>query len=621
MHTHNRKEDDHSDTHTDECLESDECAKKSLCLCNPNNLSDRMEHEDLCSEDKNFMEEKASDSCHCGECIGGVSRRNKYKFSGLCKEKEYDSEEEFSIRSCSSINTMGDSTYSAIHNKGIMHGHKVPSKRNTIFELITIYRRMKKGRNQDVYRMQLNIGCDDSETSEKYYKDNKNIDGKYNQNLPFYDFEKYRNLKFKKYLFFDGELTLFSDFFNSTFYEKLCSKDENKKDLKKNKESHNVNRILRKNEKNNINNSNKKDNKEEHILQNSATNKEKPGYGSNKTFKSTNTNGKYCYWLNIFCPSEEDLEILGKNYGVHDISLNDIREGNTEEKVEIFKQYIFISLKISSDKNKEKHKDKYSDINKDLDFNILLFDNFIITTHNKPWTPVTDILNFVYLISVHTTMHPEWVFFSVIIEFVQDVKYIMNEIEPDVLEIENITNNLNNLLNDNYLLIDILKKNFKLVYKVYTIQQFIKYKIHILTTFKVKLAKKIRRPISRYLQFSLTDFIEIEKDLKEFNRILERSQDLYLALANLEHSKKESEINTIMKRFAFIAFILLPIQTIAGLYGMNVPLPFANTNNPYDYRSFYYLCLFSVIITIITYLLMTYGGKFKRYVKRNRIWR
>lgn len=52
------------------------------------------------------------------------------------------------------------------------------------------------------------------------------------------------------------------------------------------------------------------------------------------------------FCLGIVNPTENDLALLKAHLHVHDLTLRDIREQNTEEKVEVFKDYTFISLKV-----------------------------------------------------------------------------------------------------------------------------------------------------------------------------------------------------------------------------------------------------------------------------------
>lgn len=78
----------------------------------------------------------------------------------------------------------------------------------------------------------------------------------------------------------------------------------------------------------------------------------------NKTPTSTSTEStnfsdfisnakQFC--LCIVNPTENDLAFLGTHLHVHDLTLRDIREQNTEEKVEVFKNYTFISFKVYLD--------------------------------------------------------------------------------------------------------------------------------------------------------------------------------------------------------------------------------------------------------------------------------
>lgn len=73
-------------------------------------------------------------------------------------------------------------------------------------------------------------------------------------------------------------------------------------------------------------------------------------YSTSKTSTTTNrpdlllNSKQFC--LGITNPTEDDLALLKKHLNVHDLTLRDIREQNTEEKVEIFKNYTFISLKV-----------------------------------------------------------------------------------------------------------------------------------------------------------------------------------------------------------------------------------------------------------------------------------
>ncbi|EOB11254.1 putative metal ion transporter [Nosema bombycis CQ1] len=172
---------------------------------------------------------------------------------------------------------------------------------DVIYEIITIYRKMKKGKNnQNIYRMLYNVEYDQYNSVL-----DDNVDFCDDTNDGVVDFCHYRNLKGLKYIFYSKETELV--------------------------ESDNI-------------------------------------------FRNQDLLKSKFYWINIFNPSESDLDKLSNQFGVHDVTLIDIREKNTEEKIEFFKNYVFISTKLLN---------SCELITEDIDFNILIFKNFIITTHDK----------------------------------------------------------------------------------------------------------------------------------------------------------------------------------------------------------------------------------------------
>ncbi|KAK1347258.1 CorA-like metal ion transporter [Hamiltosporidium tvaerminnensis] len=439
---------------------------------------------------------------------------------------------------------------------------------NTIMEIITIYRKMKKGReNQNIYRMLLNIEAGLEEVVEmKNISEEKRIsmsieDGNVGGHLDgnevvnnvdhtedkrismsmedgnvegnnlshtedkrtsVYDFSRYRNLGESKYILFSKSTSLI---------QSDCLFDR---------------------------------------------------------FEELNLTVLKHYWLNIFNPSEHDLQILGLYFNINDITLMDIRERNTEEKIEIFKNYSFISLRLLSEGN------LYS--NEDIDFNILLFKDFVITTHDKKWGGISDITNFLSLICCHTVMVPDWVFFSIIVEFLQDIKHIIDTIGPEVVDIQTLSSNLNLEIEN------LLRRNFEVVNKIYSLRKFIKPKMLILSSISTRYNKRVDKKVSPHILHCLKDFNRQEKQAKEYNIVLERCQDLFLALVNMEQSKQGNDMNKVMKRFTQVTFIFLPCQAVASLWGMNVPVPWQKEKGTFY---FYILMFFGIVAGFFLYFFMT----------------
>ncbi|KAM0677018.1 CorA metal ion transporter [Binucleata daphniae] len=404
---------------------------------------------------------------------------------------------------------------------------------NTIMEIITIYRKMKKGRqNQNIYRMLLNVGSIASISEVDELVQTTPTLNNMQKNDTVYNFNKFRNLKETKYIFYSSETSLIQSdilFRNDNFKELLTKK---------------------------------------------------------------------FFWINIFNPTEKDLDILANVFNVHDITLIDIREGNTEEKIEIFKQYTFISLKLYSAANLKE--------NEDIDFNILLYKDYVITTHDKPWGGINDILNFLFLIGTHTTLYPDWVLFSVIIEFLQDLKYIIDEMRPEINAFRDVSKA------DEKNIEDILRDNFDVVYRVHMLKNTIKPKVNILSAVKSRCKKRMRKIVSKQLTECLVDFKKQQKEVKESTKILERCQDLCLAIVNMVQSREGNAMNKSMKWFTMITFIFLPCQTVSGLWGMNCNVPGQDADG---LKWFWFLTMIGPLLSVCYFV---YTGMFLKNKQKRK---
>jgi magnesium transporter len=82
----------------------------------------------------------------------------------------------------------------------------------------------------------------------------------------------------------------------------------------------------------------------------------------------------------------------------------------------------------------------------------------------------------------------------------------------------------------------------------------------------------------------VTDHVDkIWDALDEYKEIIEGLSDTYDSLAS-------NRTNEVMRMLTIIGTILLPLIVVASIYGMNIPLPFQNSN---------YALLFVVLVTLV----------------------
>ncbi|KAJ6649926.1 putative metal ion transporter C27B12.12c [Pseudolycoriella hygida] len=290
------------------------------------------------------------------------------------------------------------------------------------------------------------------------------------------------------------------------------------------------------------------------------------------------------FCLGIVNPTEDDLALLKTHLHVHDLTLRDIREQNTEEKVEVFKNYTFISLKVYLEAA-ENQTDPLPRGKKE-DLNILMFPDpeiAIILHYGTPWCGFKDVLGFLNLLCNYgnSTLTPDWVLFSIIIELMQDAKFAIQQLEPKILNLKiansdsvhmpsRLVTDLNGNATD---LSQVLTKNFANEFEIYKINRFVKPKIKVLKELEFKENARFSPKVLNLLSGTRKELEEVGEALGNFNHILERSQDTCLTLANVRQSQEANRMGGMMKRLSEVALLFLPLQAIAGLLGMNVKIP------------------------------------------------
>lgn len=73
------------------------------------------------------------------------------------------------------------------------------------------------------------------------------------------------------------------------------------------------------------------------------------------------------FWLDILDPTEEEMKVLSKTFGIHPLTTEDIFLGETREKVELFKSYYFIcftSFDIVYERRRQRAKEQEKKYNK-----------------------------------------------------------------------------------------------------------------------------------------------------------------------------------------------------------------------------------------------------------------
>ena len=107
-----------------------------------------------------------------------------------------------------------------------------------------------------------------------------------------------------------------------------------------------------------------------------------------------------------------------------------------------------------------------------------------------------------------------------------------------------------------------------------------------------------RGEIGLYLGDIQDHVVTMMSNLGHFEKMLSRSHSNYLAQLSVDHIAQGNRANEVLSKITLLASILVPLNLICGLFGMNVPVPGKNSEN-LDW----FFGIIGVIAAIVVFLL------------------
>lgn len=147
----------------------------------------------------------------------------------------------------------------------------------------------------------------------------------------------------------------------------------------------------------------------------------------------------------------------------------------------------------------------------------------IILHYGTPWAGFKDMLGFLNLLCNYgnSSLTPDWVFFSIIIELTQDAKFAVQTLEPKILNLKIASSDsvhmplsmVTDLNGDSSDLSQMLTKNFENEFEIYKINRFVKPKIRVLKELEAKGNNRFSAKVLDLLSVTRKDLEEIGEAL------------------------------------------------------------------------------------------------------------
>ncbi|KAG9076848.1 CorA metal ion transporter [Ceratobasidium sp. UAMH 11750] len=305
------------------------------------------------------------------------------------------------------------------------------------------------------------------------------------------------------------------------------------------------------------------------------------------------------WWLDVLCPTNEEMSMLSKVFNIHPLTTEDIQMEETREKIELFRNYYLVCFRGFD-------QDPYSPTHLEpLNMYIIVFREGIISFHFRGTPHPQNVRRRIKQLKDYISVTSDWISYALIDDItdafgplIQGIEYEVDSIDELVLILKDTDQS------------DMLRRIGTCRKKVMGLLRLMGNKADVVKG----LAKRCnenwsvapKSDIGLYLSDIQDHLITMTQNLNHYEKILSRSHSNYLAQISIEMTDANNQINDVLSKLTALGTVLIPMNLVTGLWGMNVHVPGQDTMEGYTW----FLSIigglvgFGIIGSYITYKIM-----------------
>lgn len=152
----------------------------------------------------------------------------------------------------------------------------------------------------------------------------------------------------------------------------------------------------------------------------------KPGQSVSDLFR----NGEGTWWLDCVCPTDAEMKMVAKAFGIHPLTAEDIRMQETREKVELFRNYYFVCFHtFEGDQESE-------DYLEPINFYIVVFREGVLSFHFSPILHPANVRRRVRQLRDYVDVSADWICYALIDDITDGFAPVITDVEYEADAIE-----------------------------------------------------------------------------------------------------------------------------------------------------------------------------------------
>lgn len=276
------------------------------------------------------------------------------------------------------------------------------------------------------------------------------------------------------------------------------------------------------------------------------------------------------WWLDVVNPTEDELGAISRAFNIHPLTQEDIQTQEAREKVELFKQYYFVCFRTfyQMDKTSEEFLEP-------VNFYMVVFRDGVLTFSFVDNPHASNVRKRIGKLRDYVSLSSDWICYAMIDDIVDSFGPVIHDVE---VESEAIEDHVFIARVDD--VESFLPRIGGLRKKVMSLMRLLGGKADVIRGFSKRCNEQYamtpRGDIGLYLGDIQDHVVTMMSNLGHFEKMLSRSHTNYLAQLNVTNIALGNHVNKVLSKVTLIATILVPMNLICGLFGMNVNVPGKN---------------------------------------------
>ncbi|EKG22408.1 Mg2+ transporter protein CorA-like/Zinc transport protein, partial [Macrophomina phaseolina MS6] len=313
------------------------------------------------------------------------------------------------------------------------------------------------------------------------------------------------------------------------------------------------------------------------------------------------------FWLDILNPTEAEMKVITRAFGIHPLTHEDVMMQEAREKVELFHNYYFVNYRtFEQDTNSV-------DYLQPVNIYCIAFREGVITIHFSMTPHMANVRRRIRQLRDYLILSSDWIAYAIIDDITDVYAPLIQGIEDEVDDIDDAILRMHSASpgdakdskskNDFRSKFDfgdekqsesgdgttadsgghMLRRVGETRKKVMALYRLLGNKADVIKGFAKRCNEQWevapKTEIGLYLGDIQDHIVTMTGNLSHYESLLSRAHGNYLAQINIRMNERAEQTNDVLGKLTVLGTIVLPMNIITGMWGMNVLVPGQETES------------------------------------------